>query len=72
MPRIPAEQISAYEHQVAHSIPGVTRATTIGRTAIYRAIKRGELKTRKFGRRTLVLDEDLRAWLHSMPAATEA
>ena len=38
-----------------------------GRDAVYAAIRSGVLKARKFGRRTLILDEDLTAFLRSLP-----
>jgi excisionase family DNA binding protein len=39
----------------------------IGRTKIYRAISDGTLKARKFGKRTLILRDDLREFLSSLP-----
>lgn len=53
---------------LAHTIEAVSRATSFGRTAIYEAIKTGSLKARKCGRRTIILDQDLRQWLAAMPA----
>ena len=41
----------------------------IGRTKIYQAIATGSLKARKCGKRTLVLRDDLRDFLVSLPGA---
>lgn len=41
----------------------------IGRTKIYQAIADGNLKARKCGKRTLVLRDDLRDFLASLPGA---
>ena len=38
------------------------RAHGIGRTLFYDEVKRGEIKTIKIGKRTLVPDSEARAW----------
>lgn len=43
------------------------RVAGCGRTKIFEAIAEGKLKARKLGRKTLILDDDLRAWLASLP-----
>jgi hypothetical protein len=54
---------------LAHSIADTCRITSMGRTPIYEEIRRGRLKARKAGRRTVILDSDLREWLASLPLA---
>ena len=44
--------------------------TGIGLTSIREAIRRGDLK--KHGRRTIVLPDDLRVWLKTLPDARMA
>jgi excisionase family DNA binding protein len=51
----------------AFRISEVCSITGLGRTTIYAAIKAGHLTARKYRRRTIVLADDLTAWLASLP-----
>jgi excisionase family DNA binding protein len=53
---------------LALKISEACSASRCGRTTIYEAIKRGELRALKRGKSTLVLEGDLRRWLESLPA----
>lgn len=53
--------------RLAHSICDVTKITGVGRSLLYEEIKEGRLRIRKLGRRTLIFDADLRAWLEGLP-----
>ena len=43
--------------------------TGIGLTSIREAISSGYLKAKKHGRRTIILPDDLKVWLKSLPDA---
>ncbi|HEY8163457.1 MAG TPA: helix-turn-helix domain-containing protein [Methylocystis sp.] len=73
-PPIPPEQRSPYDgggapffDQFAYSIEETARITSLGRTAVYEEIKARPLKARKAGRRTVVIADDIRQWLASLP-----
>ena len=57
---------------LAYSIQEVCRVTSAGRTSIYAEIKAGRLTARKIGRRTVVLKDDLEAWLARCPTSDKA
>jgi len=52
---------------LAYTIAEASKESNTGRTKIYDEINSGRLRAVKIGRRTLILHNDLRAWLASLP-----
>jgi hypothetical protein len=52
---------------LAHSPDGAARVLGIGKTLLFSEIKNGRLKAKKIGRRTAILDEDLRDYAVNLP-----
>jgi excisionase family DNA binding protein len=65
-------EILASPLPAAHSVNTAAAMAGVGRTTIFAALKSGALKARKIGRRTVILDEELRRWLSSLPPARAA
>lgn len=55
------------EEALAYSISDVLQILKLGRTRTYELINEGQLPARKLGRRTLVLREDVDAFLRKLP-----
>lgn len=49
--------------QLSLSVDEVSKATGIGKTKVYEAINSGQLQAKKFGKKTLVLKNDLESFL---------
>jgi len=58
--------------KLAYSIRELANDGPIGRSSIYNQIAAGRLRARRIGRRTIILDEDWRAFLASTPAIAPA
>jgi excisionase family DNA binding protein len=52
---------------LAFTIRQAITTAGIRKTSLYAAIKRGDLRARKSGRRTLILRDDLHGWLERLP-----
>jgi excisionase family DNA binding protein len=53
---------------IAYNITEACAAGGVGRTTLYEAIRSGELRAVKLGRRTLILVQDLTEWITSLPS----
>jgi len=52
---------------IAFTISDAVKAAAVSRSELYRAIGRGELAMRKRGKRSIILADELRRWLMSLP-----
>ncbi|MGE7469246.1 helix-turn-helix domain-containing protein [Bosea sp. NPDC003192] len=55
--------------KAAYTIAEVAKQSGHSSREIYRKLKAGKLTARKSGRKTLILADDFKAWLASLPAA---
>ena len=53
--------------RLAYGVSEACSEANICRDGLYNAIREGLLIARKYGRRTLILEDDLRAFLQSLP-----
>jgi len=57
--------------RLAYNVYEACELLSVGRTTLYSAIKKGDLKTCKVGRRTLISAESLKLWLETLPTSLE-
>lgn len=56
-----------HENVLSHGVESLPAKTGLGRTFLFGEIRLGRLRAVKAGRRTLVRDDDLRAYLEALP-----
>jgi len=49
------------------TIPDFCKTTNLGRTHVYRLLKRGEIAALKIGRRTFIRPQEVERWLLTQP-----
>jgi excisionase family DNA binding protein len=55
--------------KIALTIPEAVQASGIGRSKLYELFRRGDLKPRKAGKRTLIIRTELEAYISSLPVS---
>lgn len=55
--------------KISLTIQDVSKTTGIGRTKVFELIRDGKLPARKIGTRTIILSDDLKAFLDKLPSA---
>lgn len=53
--------------QFSYTVSDACQKFGIGRTKLFELLNTGEIKRRKLGRKTLILDEDLKAFVKNLP-----
>jgi excisionase family DNA binding protein len=53
--------------RIGYTMKEAVSVTGLGRTTLYGAIRRRELRAVKKGARTIILDRDLRRWMEGLP-----
>jgi excisionase family DNA binding protein len=61
-------QAAGNESPLAYSIADAAKIVGVGRSKLYLELADGRLSARKVGKRTIILADDLRAWLAKLPA----
>jgi excisionase family DNA binding protein len=56
---------------LAYSVSDACKVSGLGRTTLYAAMKAGKLTAHKCGRRTVIMSDDLLAWLRTLPKPQE-
>jgi hypothetical protein len=57
--------------KLAYTIPEAAQLSSLGQTSIYKAIKGGQLRCRKYGTRSIITDPDLTSFLDNLPIDTK-
>jgi hypothetical protein len=58
---------TSQEGRLAYSVDEALARVPLSRAALYREMRRGALRWRRYGSRRLILADDLRQWLDTLP-----
>jgi len=53
------------------TVPEAAALSSLGQTSIYKAIREGRLRIRKYGTRTIITRSDLTSFLTNLPVETK-
>jgi hypothetical protein len=67
-PSTSASNVTLPASALSFTIAALEQATCISRTKIYDDLKAGRLRARKHGKRTIIIADEARRWLESLPA----
>jgi excisionase family DNA binding protein len=56
---------------IAYTVKEACAVSRTGKTTLYGAIRRRDLVARKLGKKTLILEDDLRRWIEQLPRITD-
>ena len=56
---------------IARTVKEACEVSRTGKTTLYGAIRHGDLVARKLGKKTLILEDDLRRWIEQLPTITD-
>jgi len=57
--------------KLGFTVPEAAILSSLGQTFIYKAIREGRLRIRKYGTRTIITRADLASFLESLPGESE-
>jgi hypothetical protein len=66
-----ARKAKSVPPKIGYSVKEAANASGLGRTSIYAAVRRRELRIVKKGARSIILDRDLRRWLEGLPPSND-
>jgi excisionase family DNA binding protein len=59
------------QQKLALSVEEAAKVSGVGRTMLFAEIRKGRITARKVGRRTIIMVDDLDAWLKALPKRTD-